>query len=97
MTIVDVNFDRSEMLLQINNGKSVVQQQISSDQINSIQFGEETVKSWFTKKTLPKVEFHLKGKDDPLVVLSGKNKQSSEQAHTIIRLFAEKNDVPLEG
>ncbi|WP_438448384.1 hypothetical protein [Gorillibacterium sp. sgz5001074] len=97
MTLVDVNFDRSEMLLHIHNGKSVVKQQISSEQINSIQFGKETVKSLFMKKTLPKVEIHLKGKDDPLILQSGKNKQSGEQAHSIIRLFAEKNDVPLEG
>lgn len=96
LNIVDVNYDRSEMLLQVANGKSIVSQQISSDQIQSIQFGYAVVKSWFFKKTLPKVEIHVRGKDEPLVLQSGKTKLDFEQAQNIIKLFAEKNEIPVE-
>lgn len=92
--ILDVNYDRSEMMLQVAVGKNVTRQQISSNQINSIQIGQGLVKSWIFKKTVPQIEIHLKGKDEPLILQSGKTKMKYEQAESIIRQFAEKNDVP---
>jgi hypothetical protein len=93
--IVDVNYDRSEMMLQVANGKNIVSQQISSDQIQSIQFGYGIVKSWFSKKSLPKVEIHVKGKVEPFILQSGKTKLDFDQAQNIIKLFAQKNEISI--
>lgn len=95
--ILDVNFDRSEMIVQVANGKHVSNQHIPSDQINRIQFGEGVVKSWFSKKTLPKIEIYVRGREEPLVLQSGKSNQKFEEAEFVIRQFAEKNEVPVEG
>jgi hypothetical protein len=96
LTIVDVNFDRSEMLLQVSNGKAVFNQHITSDKINRIQLGSENVKSWFSKKTLPKLEIHVKGKEEPLVLRSKKSKLNYNQAQDLILQFAKKNQIPVD-
>lgn len=97
LTIVDVNFERSDMLLQVSNGKVVVNQQIASDKINRIQLSNETVKTLFLKRTAPKLEIYLKGKEEPLVLQRGKTKLKYDKAQSLIRQFAEKYDIPLEG
>lgn len=94
--ILDINYDRSEMLLQISNGKHVINQHISSDQIQSIQFGYGVVKSWFSKKSLPKVEIRIRGKEEPYILQCGKTKLDFEQVQTIIKRFAEKHEIPIE-
>lgn len=96
LTIVDVNFDRSEILLQVSNGKTVVNQQIASDKIDRILLGNETVKSWFSKKTLSKLELYVKGKEEPLVLLNGKSKLNFAQAQGLILQFAEKHQISVE-
>lgn len=95
LTIVDVNVDRSEMLLQVSSGKSIINQQLASDKINKIQVGNETVKTLFSKKTQPKLEIFVKGKDEPFVLQGGRNK-SFAQAQGLIRQFAEKHQIPVE-
>lgn len=96
LSIIDVNVDRSEMLLQVSNGKAVVQQKLASDAINRIEFGSETVKSWFSSKSLPKLEIYLKGREEPLVLQSKKGKAKFEQDQVLIRQFAVKFQIPLE-
>lgn len=96
LTVVDVNFDRSDMMLEVANGKTITRQTVPSEQIARIQFGQESVKSWFSSKTVPKVEIFLKGKEEPLVLQSGKTKLPIEKAQEFIRQFAEKHDVSVE-
>jgi hypothetical protein len=84
------------MLLEISNGKSIVKQQVASDKINRIQVGEEAVKSWFSKKMLPKLEIYVKGKEEPFVLQSKKSKLNFSQAQSLIRQFADKHQIPIE-
>jgi len=95
-TVVDVNFDRSEMMLQVANGKQLTDQKIPSDKIAQFKFSQATVKKWFLSKTVQQIEIYQKGRSEPFVLRSDKTKLPYETAKETILQFAEKYEVPVE-
>ncbi|WP_409346979.1 hypothetical protein [Paenibacillus sp. MBLB4367] len=95
MQVVDINVDRTELILTVDNGKRVASQTVAFDKVLSIRFSKETVKKWFSTKVVRRIELYTKDKEEPYSIGSDKVK-SFDAIEEYIRQLAEKHQIPLE-
>lgn len=96
LTVTDVNVDRAEMLLEVDNGSRVTTQIVAVDSIARIRLTQETVKQWFSRKLMRRIEIHVRGREEPIVIREEKIKLPFEVAEQAIRRIAEKNELTVE-
>lgn len=93
--VVDINVDRTELILTVDNGKRVTSQTVAFDKVQTIRMSKETVKKWFSSKEVRRIELFVKDKEEPYAIGSDKVK-SFDAIEEVIRQLAEKHQIPVE-
>jgi glutamine cyclotransferase len=93
--VVDVNLDKSEMVLQVDHGGKVYAQIVKYDQIIKIHYKEKKVRRWFRTTKVETVEISLKGKDYTLEIRRDKFKGPFATTVEYLEKFAERSNVPI--
>jgi glutamine cyclotransferase len=93
LEVIDVNLDKSEMVLQINNKGNVYAQIIKYDQIVKIHCKDQKVKRLFRSAKVNTIEIHVKGKGVPFSIRSDKLKSAFDTTRNYLIKCAEKYNI----
>lgn len=95
LQVVDINVDRTELMLTVSSGKKTTTQTVAFDKVLKVRLKQDTVKRWFSTKQVKRIELYVKDKEEPFVISSDTVK-SFEATEGYIRQLAGKFECIVE-
>ncbi len=91
--VLDLNLDKTEMVVQLEHGGKKFAQIIKYNQITKIHFREKKIQKWFRSTKINVVEIFVKNKEHSLLIRSDKFTATFDTTVKYLKEFADKNHV----
>jgi hypothetical protein len=92
--VVDVNLDKDEIELKIENPAGI--QKIQYGKIVRLKFSQQLMRKWFRMQSIRTIEIHVRGREIPFIISSERVK-AFDQMEPYLRQMAEKHNVSIEN